>query len=134
MTDPVNNKTIFAYDARNRAIRETSPTGLVTVREYDATNNLTATDKFQIGSINTVNHSDFSNLSGLTLNGDTADVNQTPVVDNNQSVLRLINGSAFLSEPISLVKDNLDTSFSSAFQFRIPNAAGLEDSDGAGAD
>ncbi|MFM6674704.1 MAG: lectin-like domain-containing protein, partial [Dolichospermum sp.] len=134
VTDPVNNKTIFAYDARNRAIRETSPTGLVTVREYDATNNLTATDKFQIGSINTVNHSDFSNLSGLTLNGDTADVNQTPVVDNNQSVLRLINGSAFLSEPISLVKDNLDTSFSSAFQFRIPNAAGLEDSDGAGAD
>ena len=134
VTDPVNNKTIFAYDARDRSMRQTSPTGLVTAWEYDATNNLTATDKFQISSINTVNYSDFSNMSGLTLNGDTADVNQTPIVDNNQSVLRLINGSAFLSEPISLIRDNLNTSFSSAFQFRIPNAAGLEDSDGTGAD
>src|SRR5688500_4385211 len=80
-----------------------------------------------------VNHPDFSNTSGLTLNGSAAAV--TNGVDPAR-VLRLARanvvfdgGSAFHSERVCLVR------FSSFFEFRITNPGGLPDGTGqSGAD
>ena len=71
---------------------------------------------------------DFSSTSGLTLNGNAAQVGNvlrvTPA-NHNQA------GSAFSTNPISLASD---ASFSTAFQFRFTNPGGSGDGQGIGAD
>jgi len=85
----------------------------------------------------TIEYPDFSDHAGLQLNGATAAINATPVVDDHgRSVLRLTNalsqsGSAFLTDPVSLASQ---ASFSSFFSFRISNPLGSSDNDGQGAD
>lgn len=85
----------------------------------------------------TIQYPDFSDLSGLQLNGATAPINSTPVVDDQgRNVLRLTNalsqsGSAFLTDAVSLANQ---ASFSSFFSFRISNPIGASDNDGQGAD
>ncbi|MFT6927224.1 MAG: hypothetical protein ACJAZP_002853 [Psychromonas sp.] len=82
-----------------------------------------------------ITFSDFSDLSALTLNGDTANLN--PV---NTNVLRLTDdlrqsGSAFITEPLLLSESSaFKASFSSAFSFQISDPQGLSDSDGQGGD
>lgn len=78
----------------------------------------------------TINYPGFSDLSDFTLNGTAATINP----DGN--VLNLTNGlgqsgSAFLTNPIAL---NNQSSFSTAFEFRIDNPQGASDGDGQGAD
>ncbi|MBC8002439.1 MAG: hypothetical protein H7X97_07610 [Opitutaceae bacterium] len=76
----------------------------------------------------TINYVDFSSVSGLTLNGSTAQAG---------NVLRLTpantgqSGSAFSTTTVGL--NNLN-SFSTRFQFRISGSGGIGDGDGAGAD
>jgi legume-like lectin family protein/PEP-CTERM motif-containing protein len=71
---------------------------------------------------------DFSNVAGLTLNGNAAQVG---------NVLRLTPatfsqaGSAFSTDPISLASN---ASFSSAFRFRLTNPGGSNDGQQTGAD
>lgn len=85
----------------------------------------------------TIQYTDFSDLSGLQLNGATAPINSTPVVDDGgRNVLRLTNalsqsGSAFLTDAVTLANQ---ASFSSFFTFRISNPIGISDGDGQGAD
>jgi len=79
----------------------------------------------------TILYNDFSNLSGMTLNGTAAALN--PNADNR---LRLTNStsqgsSAFSTSSIAL---NSNVSFSTAFSFNISNPVGIGDSDGIGAD
>ncbi|MFC1751394.1 PEP-CTERM sorting domain-containing protein, partial [Pseudomonadota bacterium] len=76
-------------------------------------------------------YNDFSDVSGLTLNGSAAAL--TPNADNN---LRLTSttgqsASAFSTSSISLASD---VSFSTAFSFNISNPSGISDGDGQGAD
>jgi hypothetical protein len=79
----------------------------------------------------TILYNDFSDLSGMTLNGSAASLN--PNSDNH---LRLTNylsqgSSAFSTNAIAL---NSNVSFSTAFSFNISNPVGIGDSDGQGAD
>jgi hypothetical protein len=73
-------------------------------------------------------YSDFSDVTGLKLNGDAARVG---------TELRLADatdwssGSAFTSNAIALGDEN---SFSTYFRFRITDAGGVSDEDGTGAD
>ncbi len=76
-------------------------------------------------------YNDFSDVSGLTLNGSAAGLTTNP--DNT---LRLTNdfyqsGSAFSTNAIAL---NSNMSFSTAFSFNISDSKGFSDSDGVGAD
>ena len=71
---------------------------------------------------------DFSSTSGLTLNGNAAQVgNVLRVTPANFGQA----GSAFSTNPISLASD---ASFSTAFQFRFTNPGGFGDGQGIGAD
>ena len=71
---------------------------------------------------------DFSSTSGLTLNGNAAQVgNVLRVTPANFGQA----GSAFSTNPISLASD---ASFSTAFQFRFTNPGGAHDGQGLGAD
>jgi hypothetical protein len=85
--------------------------------------------------IQKITFSDFSDLSAITLNGDTTNLNP---VDTN--ILRLTDdlwqrGSAFITEPILLSEPStFKASFSSAFSFQISDPQGLSDSDGQGGD
>ena len=85
----------------------------------------------------TLNFTDFSDLSSLSLNGSAKAINRIrPVFFNGQNVLRLTNnfnqsGSAFLTDRLSLADD---ASFSTAFSFQITNPQGAFDEDGQGAD
>jgi hypothetical protein len=98
-----------------------------------------AAGAFCLGTANalTIEYPDFSDHTGLQLNGATAGINATPVVDGQgRSVLRLTNalsqsGSAFLTDAVSLANQ---ASFSSFFSFRISNPLGASDNDGQGAD
>jgi hypothetical protein len=77
------------------------------------------------------NFNDFSDVSSLTLNGDTITTN-----NGEQIVLRLTNGlsqsgSAFTTNPVSLAGD---ASFSTFFCFQMTNPQGIGDGDGQGAD
>lgn len=71
---------------------------------------------------------DFSSTSGLTLNGNAAQVGNvlrvTPATWSQA-------GSAFSTNPISLASD---ASFSTAFQFRFTSPGGWHDGQGSGAD
>lgn len=75
----------------------------------------------------TITYADFSSTSGLTLNGNAAQVGNvlrvTPAI-NGQA------GSVFSTSPVSLAPN---VSFSTAFQFRFTNPAGF-DGQGLGAD
>jgi RHS repeat-associated protein len=67
---------------------------------------------------------DFSDLSRFMLNGSAAVSNRSPVVIGDQTVLRLSggnlqSGSAFLSEPITLISGNEPASFSTHFDFQV---------------
>jgi hypothetical protein len=78
-----------------------------------------------------VGYGDFSDTSEFQINGDAA--THTP---NSDNVLRLTDGrsqsgSAFLTNPISLLNE---ASFSSFFSFQISNPSGSGDEDGIGAD
>ena len=71
---------------------------------------------------------DFFSTSGLTLNGNAAQVgNVLRVTPANFGQA----GSAFSTNPISLASD---ASFSTAFQFRFTNPGGAHDGQGLGAD
>lgn len=87
----------------------------------------------------TITYSNFSDLSGFTLNGTTAVIHPggAPVLDDlGAYVLRLTNnlsqsGSAFLTSTVAL---NNQASFSTYFTFRISQPMGMSDVDGQGAD
>ena len=74
------------------------------------------------------NYSDFSSVSGLQLNGNTA---------QSGNILRLTpssanqSGSAFSTTQIALQNQ---ASFSTAFSFQMSNVGGIGDADGTGAD
>lgn len=84
--------------------------------------------QLQMTSAQTVSFSDFSDVSAWQLNGNAAQAG---------SVLRLTpsalfqTGSAFLTDPISLLDEN---SFSTFFQFQFSNSDGSGDPDGTGGD
>lgn len=106
-----------------------------------------------VSNATTITFGDFSDLTGFTLNNDTASnhglvdsgAGATPaapglntVWNGSEFVLRLTNsttfqaGSAFLTNTVSLVNNR---SFSTAFKFQITNPGGPIDSDGVyGAD
>jgi hypothetical protein len=79
-------------------------------------------------------YTDFSNPSGLQINGNAAVVNGVP---GDGKVLRLTpanfsqSGSAFSTTQITLGANN---SFSTEFSFRITGSGGASDNDGLGAD
>jgi len=79
-------------------------------------------------------YTDFSNPSGLQINGNAAVV---PGVPGDGQVLRLTPanfsqaGSAFSTTQITL---GLNNSFSTEFSFRITNSGGISDQEGQGAD
>lgn len=76
----------------------------------------------------TISFSDFSSTSGLTLNGNAAQVgNVLRVTPANFGQA----GSVFSTNPISLASN---ASFSTAFQFRFTNPGGACDGQGCGAD
>lgn len=76
----------------------------------------------------TITYADFSSTSGLTLNGNAAQVgNVLRVTPANFGQA----GSVFSTNPISLASN---ASFSTAFQFRFTNAGGACDGQGCGAD
>ena len=76
----------------------------------------------------TITFNDFSNTSGLTLNGNT-----TTAVTGDGTVLRLTpaatgqSGSAFTTSQISL---GAGSTFSTFFQFRFTNPGGISPADG----
>lgn len=76
----------------------------------------------------TITYPDFSSTSGLTLNGNAAQVGDvlrvTPATFGQA-------GSVFSTNPISLASN---ASFSTAFQFRFTNPGGACDGQGCGAD
>jgi len=74
-----------------------------------------------------ISFNDFSDVSGLQLNGSATQAGNVLRLTNNLNQ----GGSAFLTSPISLAAD---ASFSSFFQFRISNPIGISDGDGQGAD
>ena len=81
-----------------------------------------------VAQATTITYNDFSSTSGLTLNGNAAQVG---------NVLRVTPstfgqaGSVFSTNPISLAAN---VSFSTAFQFRFTNPGGSHDGQGLGAD
>ena len=84
----------------------------------------------------TFNYADFSDTSQLTINA----VATTVTDSSGARVLRLTEsvdpgigraGTAFTTDPVALGSLG---SFSTAFSFRISNPAGLDDTDGQGAD
>jgi hypothetical protein len=76
----------------------------------------------------TISFSDFTSTSGLTLNGNAAQVgNVLRVTPANFGQA----GSVFSTNPISLASN---ASFSTAFQFRFTNPGGACDGQGCGAD
>ncbi len=76
----------------------------------------------------TITYADFSSTSGLTLNGNAAQVgNVLRVTPANFGQA----GSVFSTNPISLASN---VSFSTAFQFRFTNPGGACDGQGCGAD
>ncbi|MBB1074177.1 PEP-CTERM sorting domain-containing protein [Rhodoferax sp. 4810] len=82
----------------------------------------------QLASAAALDFNDFSNTTGLQLNGAatvTGGILRLTPATNNQS------GSVFSSDRIML---DANTSFSSMFQFRITNSGGNRDTDGIGAD
>jgi hypothetical protein len=79
----------------------------------------------------TVQFSDFADVSGLTLNGTAGTLSP-----NSTGVLRLTenldqNGNAFLTTPVAL---GAEGSFSTHFAFRLSDPKGIVDVDGIGAD
>jgi hypothetical protein len=90
----------------------------------------------------TIQYSDFADLSAFTLNGSATALNAGGgVLFGGQKVLRLTDsnpnesGSAFLTNPIPLADaGGFRASFSTAFQFQITNPGGISDNDGPGAD
>lgn len=87
-------------------------------------------------SATTITYNNFSDLSAFQQNGSTAAIADPTVDSLGRNVLRLTNalsqgGSAFLTNAISLANK---ASFSTAFQFRITDPAGISDGDGQGAD
>ena len=78
----------------------------------------------------TISYPDFSDLSGFTLNGSAAGLNPSGNVLNLTDGLGQ-GGSAFLTNSVTL---NNQSSFSTAFQFRIDDPVGASDNDGQGAD
>ena len=138
--DPVGNVTRHSYDSRDRLIRETDPLGNQIGYAYDAADNLIRRTEFEATTIATNHQFDnFTDLSGLTLNGAATAINATPVTENGQVVLRLTTSrsqaaTAFLTEPVVPSIADL-TSFSTSFQFQITGAEGIiSDEDGRGAD
>lgn len=84
-------------------------------------------------SAQAIDYDDFSDLSALTLNGDTAAINAAPVSSGGQVVLRLTDGlsqsgSAFLTAPISLAAN---ASFSTRFSFQLTDGEGIGTPPGA---
>ena len=76
----------------------------------------------------TITYNDFSSTSGLTINGNAAQVgNVLRVTPANFGQA----GSVFSTNPISLASN---VSFSTAFQFRFTNPGGACDGQGCGAD
>src|SRR5262245_40091037 len=81
----------------------------------------------------TILFNDFSNVSGLQINGNAS----APVATGDGNVLRLTptlgfqSGSAFSQNTISLQNN---ASFSTFFKFRISAPGGIGDGDGQGAD
>ncbi|MCP9472226.1 MAG: hypothetical protein NNA30_05790 [Nitrospira sp.] len=75
-----------------------------------------------------INYPDFSNVAGLTLNGDAAQVGNvlrvTPAAFGQA-------GSVFSTTPVTLASN---ASFSTYFQFRFTDAGGACDGQGCGAD
>lgn len=90
----------------------------------------------QTAGATTILFNDFSDVSGLQLNGRAATVGNGVTDDANRKVLRLTDwysqsGSAFSTNTVSLAAN---ASFSSAFKFRITESQGICDEDGCGAD
>ncbi len=83
-------------------------------------------------SAETIVYNDFSDISGLTLNGST-DTIGNPVYYNGQNVLRLTDnlgqsGSAFYTNPITLENSGgFQASFSTFFSFQITDPQGISD-------
>jgi len=81
----------------------------------------------QVGAVAVVNYPDFSNVAGLTINGQAAQVGSvlrvTPALPSQA-------GSAFSTSAVSLAAN---ASFSTYFQFRF-TGAGVSDGQGFGAD
>lgn len=75
-----------------------------------------------------IEYSDFSDTTGLTLNGNTQVVNDNLRLTGSE---RGRGGSAFTTNALSLVNDS---SFSASFTFKISNNLFGGDSDGLGAD
>ena len=78
----------------------------------------------------TISFPDFSDLSAFTINGSAAGLNPSGNVLNLTDGLGQ-GGSAFLTSPVTLMNES---SFSTAFQFRIDDPVGASDTDGQGAD
>jgi hypothetical protein len=108
--------------------------------EYDTGTATTCLDNIGINVVSgAVEFDNFADLSMLWLNGESATINRPSVIFGGQPVLRFTNadwqfGSAFLNQPVCLVDGNVDTSFSTEFQFQITNPRGIGDDDGAGGD
>lgn len=80
------------------------------------------------GFCDDLNFSDFSNVSGLQINGDAAQVG---------NVLRVSNASVFTEGSFfstSAIQLNDQNSFHTYFEFRIGQSGGIGDGDGSGAD
>ncbi len=75
-----------------------------------------------------IQYDDFSDTTGLTLNGDTQVVNNNLQLTNN---VTWQSGSVFTTNAISLVNDS---SFATSFSFKIFDNSFGGDSDGLGAD
>lgn len=73
-------------------------------------------------------YNDFSNTSGLQLNGSATVFNNALRLTPS---MRGQSGSAFSTDTVSL---NSNASFSSAFEYRISESGGICDNDGCGAD
>ncbi len=104
-----------------------SLTGLKIRGDYQKVleNNSSCLDNVRLNFISgSFTFDDFSDLSPLWINGDAKDINATPVFFNDQYVLRLTetpwqSGSAFVNQPVCLLDNGSDTSFSTAFQFQL---------------
>ena len=75
-----------------------------------------------------IQYNDFSDTTGLTLNGNTQVVNNNLQLTNN---IAWQGGSVFTTNAISLINDS---SFATSFSFKIDNNSLGGDTDGLGAD
>ena len=75
-----------------------------------------------------IEYNDFSDTTGLTLNGNTLVVNNNLQLTNN---IAWQGGSVFTTNAISLINDS---SFATSFSFKIDNNSLGGDTDGLGAD